>query len=105
MAFKRHIYHVYILTTSKNTVLYTGVSGQLPERCQQHKDKLIDGFTKRYNVDKLVYYEVFRYVQEAIKREKQIKGYKRFKKVALIEGVNPDWEELFVGGVVKELPC
>jgi len=104
MTFKRHIYHVYILTTKKNTVLYTGVSGKLPKRCQQHKDKLIDGFTKKYNVDKLVYYEVFQYILEAIKREKQIKGYKRVKKVALIEAVNPGWEELFVDGIVRKFP-
>lgn len=104
MAFRKHIYHVYILTTAKNTALYTGVSGKLPERCQQHKDKLIDGFTKRYNIDKLVFYEMFRYIQEAIKREKQIKGYVRAKKVALIEGVNPNWEELFVDGDIKQLP-
>lgn len=75
----------------------------MSSRCQQHKDKLIDGFTKKYNVDKLVYYEIFGEVREAIKREKQVKGYSRSKKVALTEKVNPTWEELFVDGVIKQL--
>jgi putative endonuclease len=96
---------VYILTTKKNTVLYIGVTSDLLKRCHQHKEKEFQGFTKRYNVDKLIYFELYGFIQEAIKREKQIKGYSRAKKVALIEKLNPTWEELFVDGCIKKLPA
>ena len=75
-----HIYFVYILTNSNNTVLYTGVTNDLERRCLEHKNKKIKGFTNKYNVDKLIYFEQFDCIYEAIAREKQIKGYSRFKK-------------------------
>ena len=77
---KIHIYYIYILTNNNNTVLYTGVTNDLVRRIHEHKNKLIKGFTEKYNVDKLVYYEVFDYIELAIRREKQIKGYSRVKK-------------------------
>jgi putative endonuclease len=87
-------YCVYILTNQNNTVLYTGVTNNLPRRTYEHKTKLVDGFTKRYNINKLVYYEVFDRIENAILREKQIKGGSRAKKVALIKSMNPQWSDL-----------
>jgi putative endonuclease len=87
-------YCIYILTNQNNTVLYTGVTNNLPRRVYEHKAKLVDGFTKRYNVNKLVYYEVFEQVENAILREKQIKGGSRAKKIALIKSMNPKWSDL-----------
>lgn len=87
-------YCVYILTNQNNTVLYTGVTNNLPRRTYEHKAKLVDGFTKRYNINKLVYYEVFDRIENAILREKQIKGGSRAKKVALIKSMNPKWSDL-----------
>jgi putative endonuclease len=86
---------IYILTNSVNTVLYTGVTGDLKKRIWQHKEKQADGFTRRYNVTKLVYYEVFDNVVTAIEREKQIKGGSRQKKIDLVNGLNPDWHDLY----------
>jgi len=83
------------MTNKLNTVLYTGVSGNLDGRVFQHKMKLVGGFTKRYNVTKLVYYEVFDRPYSAIAREKQIKAGSRRKKVELINSVNPDWKDLY----------
>jgi putative endonuclease len=88
-------YCVYIMTNKRNTVLYTGVTSNLARRVFEHKNKLIDGFTKRYNVNKLVYYEIFDDVNYAIAREKQIKGGSRKKKIDLIENVNKDWKDLY----------
>ncbi|MBD3306107.1 GIY-YIG nuclease family protein [candidate division KSB3 bacterium] len=88
-------YYVYILTNKRHTVLYTGFTSNLARRVFEHKSKLIDGFTKRYNVDKLVYYEVFDEVQYAIAREKQIKAGSRKKKIALIDAVNHEWNDLY----------
>lgn len=88
------LYCVYIATNQRNTVLYTGITSTLPERMTQHKEKVIPGFTKRYNIDKLVYYEVFNTAYDAIAREKQIKGWTRRKKVTLIEAKNPEWKDL-----------
>jgi putative endonuclease len=87
-------YCVYILTNQNNTILYTGVTNNLPRRTYEHKAKLVDGFTKRYNINKLVYYEVFDQIENAILREKQIKGGSRAKKVALIKSMNPKWLDL-----------
>ena len=84
-------YYVYIMA-SKSRVLYVGVTGFLMERVLQPKAGEIGGFTKRYEVNRLVYYEMFRYVDNAITRETEIKGWRRAKKVALIGGVNPTWE-------------
>ncbi len=86
-------YHVYILTNKTGT-LYTGVTGNLPRRIVQHKQKRIEGFTQKYKVDRLVHVEAFTDVNEAIAREKQIKGWRRSKKLALIESSNPTWRDL-----------
>ncbi|MGA1861994.1 GIY-YIG nuclease family protein [Deferribacter thermophilus] len=87
--------YVYILTNKTNTVLYTGVTSNLTKRIYEHRTGAVEGFTKKYNVKKLVYYEVFSDIEEAIKREKQIKGGSRAKKIALIESINPNWEDLY----------
>jgi len=87
-------YYVYILTNARHTVLYTGVTNHLERRISEHKSHMIPGFTKRYNVDILVYYEHFNQIEDAIAREKQIKRWRREKKVYLIEMANPDWEEI-----------
>ena len=101
---KLHIYYIYILTNKSNSVVYVGVTNDLVRRCHEHKKKLIKGFTEKYNVDRLVYYEVFDHIDFAIKREKQIKGYSRAKKDLLIDNVNPEREELYHNGVIKEIP-
>ena len=89
--------YVYILTNRYNKVLYTGVTGDLVKRVYEHKNDLVDGFTKKYNTHKLVYFEVFDYILNAIEREKQIKGWLRSKKIALIESKNPKWKDLYEG--------
>jgi putative endonuclease len=88
-------YFVYIMTNPRNTVLYTGVTGDLKRRVWEHKTKAIPGFTARYNVVKLVYFEVFDDPEEAILREKKIKGGSRAKKIALINSFNPQWRDLY----------
>jgi putative endonuclease len=87
-------FYVYITTTRSNTVLYTGVTRDLQRRMAEHQLKLKDGFTKRYHVHKLVYYEVFDDPVNAVAREKQIKAGSRQKKIDLIRGMNPKWEDL-----------
>ena len=82
------------MTNRTNTVLYTGFTGRLTERVAEHKEKTIPGFTKRYNVAKLVYLESFPDAQRAIAREKQIKAGSRKKKINLIVGMNPEWKDL-----------
>ena len=79
---------------SKTRVLYTGVTGNLQRRVWQHREKLLRGFSSRYNASRLVYYETFADALTAIRREKQIKGWLRSKKIALIESVNRDWKDL-----------
>jgi putative endonuclease len=87
---------VYILTNKNNTTLYVGVTAHLLKRVAQHKTKLNPkSFTARYNLDKLVYYEAFQMIGDAIGREKQLKAGSRAKKIALIESINPDWEDLY----------
>ena len=98
---KIHIYYVYILTNTHHNVLYTGVTNDLERRCNEHKQKKIKGFTQKYNVDKLIYFERFDSVDSAIAREKQIKGFSRDKKLALINNVNKDWEELSHTALIK----
>jgi putative endonuclease len=88
------MYYVYILTNVKNTVLYTGVTNNLERRLYEHKNKTNTGFTERYNVNKLVYVETTSDPVSAIQREKQIKGWLRSKKIALINSVNPEWKDL-----------
>jgi len=83
------------MTNKRNTVLYTGVTNDLQRRIYEHKEKLVDGFTKKYNINKLVYYEVTQDAESAIMREKQIKGGSREKKNQLISSMNKDWKDLY----------
>ena len=86
-------YHVYILA-SASRVLYTGVTSDIQRRVSQHREKRVPGFSARYNVRELVYFEPFSDIRVAIAREKQIKGWLRVKKIALIESLNPGWKDL-----------
>lgn len=86
---------VYILTNNHHTTLYIGVTNSLIRRTFEHKEKLTKGFSKKYNLDKLVYYEMFSDITLAIAREKQLKGSSRQKKIDLINHYNPDWEDLY----------
>jgi len=88
-------YCIYIMTNQRNTTLYTGVTNDLKRRVYEHKAKLVEGFTKRYNLTKLVYYEVFEDIEQAILREKQIKAGPRRKKQQLIKGFNKAWRDLY----------
>ena len=88
------MYYVYIMTNKYNSVVYTGVTNNLERRVYQHKKKLLEGFTKKYNADRLVYFEMTEDVKSALEREKQIKGWTREKKNSLIENVNPTWSDL-----------
>jgi putative endonuclease len=88
-------FFVYIMTNGpKAAVLYTGITSDLVRRTWQHKNKAAPGFTARYNLSRLVYYEMFIYPDAAINREKQIKGWRRRKKIELIESTNPRWDDL-----------
>ena len=87
-------YYVYILTNWNDKVMYVGVTGDLKRRLYEHKNKLVDGFTKTYNVNKLVYYEIYTDPDQAIRREKQIKGLTRIKKNAIVEKDNPDYFDI-----------
>ena len=86
-------YYVYIMS-SRSRVIYIGVTNNLQRRVWQHQQKLIEGFTQRYNVTRLVYYEVTGDVHSALERKKELKGWRRSKKVALIESMNPVWRDL-----------
>ncbi|HOW28914.1 MAG TPA: GIY-YIG nuclease family protein [Elusimicrobiota bacterium] len=88
-------YFVYILTDQKNGSLYVGVTGDLQRRVYSHKEKYVDGFTKKYDVNRLVYFEMTDNVLSAIQREKQIKKWNRDWKIALIEKTNPEWKDLY----------
>jgi putative endonuclease len=88
-------YYIYIMTNSRNTVLYVGVTNNLINRVYEHKAKLADGFTKKYNIVKLVYYEIFEDIENAILREKQIKVGSRQKKIRLIDSTNREWRDLY----------
>jgi len=88
-------YFVYLMTNKNNTVIYTGVTNDLKRRVYEHKEKLIDGFTKKYNINKLVYFESTNDVYSAIRREKQIKAGSRKKKINLINIINKEWTDLF----------
>ena len=92
MTFERQ-YYVYILT-SRSRTLYTGITNNLQRRVLEHRQKIVPGFTRYYRVHRLVYFEPFSNVRDAIAREKRIKGWRREKKVALIESVNPAWDDL-----------
>ncbi|OZH51564.1 hypothetical protein AFK68_30105 [Hydrocoleum sp. CS-953] len=88
--------YIYIMTNKRNTVLYTGVTNDLIRRIYEHKSKIVEGFTKRYNVNKLVYYEMYEDISQAIAREKQIKAGSRQKKINLINSINPEWKDLYL---------
>lgn len=87
--------YVYILFNKRNGTLYTGVTSNLVKRVFEHKNKVIEGFTKRYSVDKLGYYEISDSIEAAIVREKQIKAGSRKNKLKLIESINPNWNDLY----------
>jgi putative endonuclease len=87
-------YYVYIVTNKNHCVLYIGVTGDLPGRIYQHRERLTAGFTKTYQATKLIYYEGFPDPKSAIAREKQLKGWRRSKKIALIDKLNPRWADL-----------
>ena|SRR5260370_24643048 len=97
-------YFVNIMS-NVSKMLYIGVTNDLEHRVFQHKSKLVDGFTKKYNLYRLVYFETFGDIREAIAREKQIKGWLRVKKVVLIESVNPDWKDLAPEWMKKTRPA
>lgn len=88
-------YYVYILASKRNGTLYIGVTNDLVRRVCEHKQKTVEGFTKRYNVNILVYYEIFKDIRQAITREKRLKAWKREWKIRLIEEQNPEWKDLF----------
>ena len=88
-------YYLYIMTNKRNTVLYTGVTNNIKKRIYEHKAKLVDGFTKKYNINKLVYYEIYDDAYNAISREKQIKSGSRQKKINLINNINSSWKDLY----------
>jgi len=92
---KQKYYYVYILSNKYNNVIYVGITNDLIRRVYEHKNKLIEGFAEKYNVYKLVYYELFNDPINAITREKQLKGYSRKKKVELINSFNPEWKDLY----------
>ena len=89
------VMYVYILSNKKEGVLYVGVTSNLKKRVWEHKHHVVKGFTQRYNIDKLVYFEMFNDELAAITREKQLKGKRRDKKISLIEQNNPEWRDLF----------
>ena len=88
-------YYVYIMTNKNNRVLYTGITNDLKKRVYEHKEKFVNGFTKKYNVSKLVYYEIFGDPENAILREKEIKAGSRQKKIDLINSMNKEWSDLY----------
>ena len=91
---KQHNYYIYILANKNNKVIYTGMTNNLERRLYEHRNKIIEGFTKKYNVDRLVYYELFSNAEDAIRREKEIKKWRREKKDNLIMTLNPEWKDL-----------
>ena len=99
-------YYIYILASKRNGTLYIGVTNDLIKRIYQHKNDLVEGFTKKYQVHQLVYYEVGEDALQAIAREKQLKRWKRQWKLELIEMTNPDWEDLYprLTGETRFLP-
>ena len=89
--------YVYILSNRKHTVLYIGVTNNLQRRLYEHKNEMVDGFTKRYHIHRLVYFEEFDHIDQAIAREKMLKGWRRERKDTLITSFNPDWNDLSEG--------
>ncbi len=89
-------YYVYLLTNRSNDVLYVGVTNNLERRVFEHRNKLVEGFTKKYNLTKLVFYEVTDDIESAIRREKQLKNWRRAWKVDLVNESNPEWKDLSI---------
>ena len=89
------MYYVYIITGYSNKVMYIGMTNDLKRRITEHKNQQIDGFTKKYHVKKLVYFEEYTNPNEAIRREKELKGWRREKKNDLVETMNPEWKDLY----------
>lgn len=94
MAKRNYQFYVYIITNKKNGTLYVGMTNNIERRMYQHINGIIDGFSKKYGLKKMVYCEFYQYVNDAIKREKQLKNWKRDWKIALIEEENKDWNDL-----------
>jgi putative endonuclease len=88
-------YYLYIVASKRNGTLYIGVTGDLIKRIYEHKQNVVDGFTKKYNIHNLVYYETYGDIEEAILREKQIKKWNRKWKIQIIEENNPEWKDLY----------
>ena len=97
MFLKDSQFYVYLLTNRPYGTLYTGMTNNLMRRVWEHKNKINEGFSKRYGLDKLIYFEIFKSSMEAIKREKRIKKWKRQWKIELIETINPKWKDLAEG--------
>lgn len=93
---KNHIYFVYILSSQRNGTLYIGITNSLLRRVWEHKHKMVEGFTNKYEVHHLVYYETHEDIESAITKEKQIKKWNRLWKLKLIEEKNPDWKDLYM---------
>ena len=96
-------FYVYILASQRNGTLYVGVTSDLIKRISEHKNKLAEGFTEQYDVNKLVYYEHYLDAENAIRREKRLKKYNRNWKIDLLEKVNPDWKDLY-GDLISGFP-
>ena len=92
---RAYLFYVYMLTTGNNRVLYIGVTNDVKRRVRQHREHVNHGFTYKYNVEKLVYFESFQYINDAIRREKQLKEWKREWKENLIKRNNPEWTDLY----------
>lgn len=90
-------YYIYILANKRNGTLYIGVTSNLVKRVYEHKNNIIEGFSKKYNIHKLVYYEITNDIESAIRREKQLKKWNRKWKINLIENSNPEWIDLYFG--------
>lgn len=102
--FREKIYFVYLLASKRNGTLYIGVTNNLARRVNEHKEKVVKGFTQRYDVSMLVYYEMHDDINEAIRREKQLKKWNRSWKLRLIEKYNPKWIDLYDEGEILPLP-
>ena len=97
-----HCYYVYILTNASRQVMYVGVTNNLENRVAEHRDGKGSVFTRKYRIDTLVYAEEYKYIEDAIAREKEIKGWRRSKKDALVDALNPSWADLLEVDIVKD---
>ena len=94
--YREKLSYIYIMASCKNGTLYIGITSNLQDRVHKHKQGLLGGFTKKYDIKNLVYYEIFGDIKEAIAREKQLKKWKRDWKIKLIEEDNPSWKDLYI---------